>query len=257
MLSASSRLLVFDESKTRAIFEGNPQLVEYFVGDVDIDFKNDRPFAVIYVKLQLLRRSGFIIMNVYIPSLLLLVISYLTLYFTPTNFQVRVLASLTSLLVMATLYTQASSSLPKTSYFKMMDVWLLSSIFFIFIIIVLHTIIDRVREWEPTKPSAALVGQATLPTDLSSGTKSSPSNTVHPSEGATEGDTPTGPAEVEEPQQKWWEAVDLCMKEAVAKIPTLGHRPRKTFEKMILGARIFVLALLIIFNITYWSVILH
>lgn len=55
---------------------------------------------------QLLRRSGFIIMNVYIPSLLLLVISYLTLYFTPTNFQVRVLASLTSLLVMATLFTQ-------------------------------------------------------------------------------------------------------------------------------------------------------
>lgn len=151
---------------------------------------------------------------------------------------------------------QASSSLPKTSYFKMMDVWLLSSIFFIFIIIVLHTTIDRVREWEPTKP-AALVGQATLPTDLSSGTKSSPSNTVHPTDEVAEGETTTGPTEVEEPQKNWWEAVDLCMKEAVSKIPYLGHRPRKTFEKMILGARILVLAILIIFNITYWSVILH
>ncbi|KAK8744856.1 hypothetical protein OTU49_000653 [Cherax quadricarinatus] len=109
MLSASSRLLVFDKAATKAIYRGNPQLVEYFVGDVDVDFHNDRDFAVMIIKLQLLRRSGFIIMNVYIPSLLLLVISYLTLYFTPSNFQVRVLASLTSLLVMATLYTQVAA----------------------------------------------------------------------------------------------------------------------------------------------------
>ncbi len=50
MLSASSRLLVFDETATDAIFDGNPQLVEYFVGDVDIDFYNDRDFAVMLVK---------------------------------------------------------------------------------------------------------------------------------------------------------------------------------------------------------------
>lgn len=50
MLSASSRLLVFDEKATTAIFQGNPQLVEYFVGDVDIDFHNDRDFAVMFVK---------------------------------------------------------------------------------------------------------------------------------------------------------------------------------------------------------------
>ena len=50
MLSASSRLLVFDQEGTKAIFEGNPQLVEYFVGGVDIDFHNDRDFAVMFIK---------------------------------------------------------------------------------------------------------------------------------------------------------------------------------------------------------------
>ncbi|KAG0726719.1 Gamma-aminobutyric acid receptor subunit rho-3 [Chionoecetes opilio] len=256
MLSASSRLLVFDEVGTAAIFEGNPNLVEYFVGDVDIDFRNDRDFAVMFVKLQLLRRSGFIIMNVYIPSLLLLVISYLTLYFTPTNFQVRVLASLTSLLVMATLFTQASSSLPKTSYFKMVDVWLLSSIFFIFIIIVLHTIIDRVREWEPT---AQVDASGTPPRKLgettpASSEKSCSSSTVHPT--AEVPREATGPTDVEEPSQKWWDTMDLCMREAVAWIPKVGRRQRRQFEKMILGARVLVLCLLVVFNIVYWTLVL-
>jgi len=57
---------------------------------------------------ELTRRAGFILMNVYIPSMCLLVISYLTLYFKPAIFQVRMLGSLTTLLVMATLFTQVS-----------------------------------------------------------------------------------------------------------------------------------------------------
>lgn len=50
MLSASSRLLVFDEPATRALFDGNPQLVEYTVGEVDVEFFNEKDFAVIFVK---------------------------------------------------------------------------------------------------------------------------------------------------------------------------------------------------------------
>ncbi|XP_071540687.1 uncharacterized protein [Panulirus ornatus] len=256
MLSASSRLLVFNEVATTAIYQGKPQLVEYFVGKVNIDFHNDRDFAVMVVKLQLLRRSGFIIMNVYIPSLLLLVISYLTLYFTPFNFQVRVLASLTSLLVMATLYTQASSSLPKTSYFKMVDVWLLSSIFFIFIIIVLHTVIDRVREWEPTSkdPSGAKkISASPAPSE-----KSSSSNTVHPSEAEVKvgGAEAPRPTDVEEPSSSWW-GLDLCVKQSTS-CGSLDATPppRPLYEKIILGARALVLALLVLFNIIYWAIVL-
>lgn len=52
------------------------------------------------------------------------------------------MTALTSLLVLATLFTQVSASLPKTSYFKMVDIWLLFCIFVIFFIIIFHTIID-------------------------------------------------------------------------------------------------------------------
>lgn len=52
------------------------------------------------------------------------------------------MTALTSLLVLATLFTQVSASLPKTSYFKMVDIWLLFCIIIIFFIIIFHTIID-------------------------------------------------------------------------------------------------------------------
>lgn len=50
MLSASSRLLVFDEDKTEAVFIGNPHLVEYTVGGVAVELMNQSDFAVMHVK---------------------------------------------------------------------------------------------------------------------------------------------------------------------------------------------------------------
>lgn len=45
---------------------------------------------------------------------------------------------------------QTSTSLPKTSYFKMVDVWLLFSISVIFFVIVFHVIIDMAADGKLT-----------------------------------------------------------------------------------------------------------
>lgn len=58
------------------------------------------------------------------------------------------MAALTALLVLATLFTQVSESLPKTSYFKMVDIWLLFCIIVIFLIIVFHSIIDNYIDYD-------------------------------------------------------------------------------------------------------------
>ncbi|XP_069951720.1 uncharacterized protein [Cherax quadricarinatus] len=94
------------------------------------------------VRVPLARRDGYAVISIYVPSLTMLVIGYLTLFFVRDNFEVRVMTSLTSLLVMATLFTQVAASLPKTSYFKLVDIWLLFCIFSTFFIIVFHIIID-------------------------------------------------------------------------------------------------------------------
>ena len=49
------------------------------------------------------------------------------------------MVSLTSLLVLSSLLTQTSETLPKTSYFKMVDIWLFFCIVTIFTVIIIHT----------------------------------------------------------------------------------------------------------------------
>ena len=53
--------------------------------------------------------------------------------------------NLTSMLVLTTMFINVSNSLPKTSYMKMVDVWLLFNLLLPFIIVLLHTYMDTLR----------------------------------------------------------------------------------------------------------------
>ena len=65
------------------------------------------------------------ILTVYIPTLLLIIISHMTNYFKPFFFEAVVTVNLTVMLVLATMFISVSDNLPKTSYIKMVDVWLI------------------------------------------------------------------------------------------------------------------------------------
>ena len=53
--------------------------------------------------------------------------------------------NLTSMLVLTTMFINVSNNLPKTSYMKMMDVWLLFNLMYPFIVVLLHTYMDTLR----------------------------------------------------------------------------------------------------------------
>ncbi|XP_045114123.1 uncharacterized protein LOC123506251 [Portunus trituberculatus] len=142
IISASSEYLVFNINDSTVNYFGEKFLVEYGIGKIDLKEGDGGQYSEIQVQVELIRRYGFAMLNIYIPSVTLLTISYVTLYFRPTIFEVRVMTALTAQLVLATLFTQVSTSLPKTSYFKMVDIWLLFCILLIFFIIIFHTIID-------------------------------------------------------------------------------------------------------------------
>ena len=65
------------------------------------------------------------ILTVYIPTVLLIVISHITNYFKDFFFEAVVTVNLTVMLVLATMFISVSGDLPKTSYIKMVDVWLI------------------------------------------------------------------------------------------------------------------------------------
>ena len=49
------------------------------------------------------------------------------------------------MLVLTTMFINVSNNLPKTSYMKMVDVWLLFNLLLPFIIVLLHTYMDTLR----------------------------------------------------------------------------------------------------------------
>ncbi|XP_071514862.1 uncharacterized protein [Panulirus ornatus] len=159
MLSASKNYLMFDGLTTTASYHGSELLLEYQLEQPHLLYDNIGEYDEMRVRIPLQRRSGYAILNIYTPSLILLLISYVSLFFRPHIFEVRVMTTLTSLLVMATLFTQVSASLPKTSYFKMVDIWLIFCIVVSFFIIIFHAVIDN-------SLGDAIPGVATAPTSF-------------------------------------------------------------------------------------------
>ncbi|KAF2353919.1 DNA-directed RNA polymerase phage-type [Trinorchestia longiramus] len=131
----------FDAKSSSVSYDGIAVLLEYQVGKVFLQVENDS--NVIKIRVPLARRHGYAFINVYLPSLTMLLIGFLTLFFHYQFFDTRVMTTLTTMLVMATISSQVATSLPSTSYFKMADVWLLFCIFSSFLVIVFHVLVER------------------------------------------------------------------------------------------------------------------
>ncbi|XP_071549664.1 uncharacterized protein [Panulirus ornatus] len=150
VLSAATDFVVLQQNVSRVSYVGAELLIEYTVVSVALRINNNQTLAEAQVEVVLQRRVGYPIISIYVPTVILLILAYLSLVFRRDNFEARVMSALTVLLVLAALFTQTSTSLPKTSYFKMVDVWLLFSISLIFFVIVFHVIIDMASDGKLT-----------------------------------------------------------------------------------------------------------
>ncbi|XP_037779377.1 glutamate-gated chloride channel-like [Penaeus monodon] len=140
LVSAAASYMVLVPGK--AIYSGPENLIEYTIGRVHMAASQENEFATLRVDVRFYRRFVYYLLTLYIPSALLMIIAYASLFFNPLDFNSRIVVALTALLVLSSLFTQTSNSLPKTSYFKMVDVWFFFSIVIIFLVVLLQTLID-------------------------------------------------------------------------------------------------------------------
>ena len=68
------------------------------------------------------------------------------------EFESIVTVNVTILLVLTTLFISVSNSLPKTAYIKMIDTFLIFSLFMPFIEVLIHTALDMLRQVLYTQP---------------------------------------------------------------------------------------------------------
>merc|ERR1711867_28118 len=63
-------------------------------------------------------------MTTYLPSILLMMITFATTFFKPIFFEAALSVNLTTMLVMTTIFISKMEGLPPTSDIKMIDIWL-------------------------------------------------------------------------------------------------------------------------------------
>ena len=92
--------------------------------------------------------------STFIPTSLLWLLAYSTLYIKLEQFNVRFMGTVTSLLVLASLLNSISKSLPSTSYFKFIDLWFLWYLANIFCIVIYHVYANSRKQ--PSKENVSL-----------------------------------------------------------------------------------------------------
>ena len=84
----------------------------------------------------------------------LMVICQATLYFNKEHFKTNVPVTITTMLVMYTLYMAVSNKLPPTSYIKLIDIWLIFGLILPFTVFFLHVLIEHFPVSHPDPATA-------------------------------------------------------------------------------------------------------
>jgi len=138
--NSASQLALIPNNQT---YSGDRELTQYFIRQTSMQMADDN--STISVKVVLGRRLLGVFMTVYMPTILMNIVGHSTMYFKPFFFEAQVSVNLTVMLVLTTMFVSVSNDLPRTSYIKMVDVWLVFNLFIPFLEVLLHTYKDNLQ----------------------------------------------------------------------------------------------------------------
>ncbi|XP_047490876.1 gamma-aminobutyric acid receptor subunit delta-like [Penaeus chinensis] len=136
----------FSQQKGEVVYPGKKELALFTVKS--IRFAKNLEKNQLRCEFELHRRQGVILLTTFLPSVLLLSVSWATLFVKLKDLNVRAIMSLTTLLVLYTLFAQLSSSLPSTAAIKLIDIWFFFIIFLLFSNIMVHIFAERLGREE-------------------------------------------------------------------------------------------------------------
>ncbi|XP_065545990.1 glycine receptor subunit alpha-4 isoform X2 [Lathamus discolor] len=95
-------------------------------------YYNTGKFTCIEVKFHLERQMGYYLIQMYIPSLLIVILSWVSFWINMDAAPARVGLGITTVLTMTTQSAGSRASLPKVSYVKAIDIWMAICLLFVF-----------------------------------------------------------------------------------------------------------------------------
>ena len=119
-------------------------LIMFTITDLRLEKRKEQVHMVISLK----RKIQMELLTTYLPTLLLLIITYATTFFKAIYFEASLTVNLTIMLVMTTIFTTKIQELPPTSDTKMIDIWLIFCLLVPFAFALIQTAIESFREEE-------------------------------------------------------------------------------------------------------------
>lgn len=128
-----------------------PKVLHYSTGE----------FSALSASFQLNRENGYHLLQTYIPTIMIVAISWVSFWLEQTATPARVTLGVTTLLTLTSLAAGVRAELPPVSYLKAIDVWIGSCMFFVFgalleFVLVHHLAKKRKRQNSQRKSFKAL-----------------------------------------------------------------------------------------------------
>ena len=115
-------------------------LTMFTMSNLTLTRNDNRNMVSMTIKLQ--RKVVTELVTTYFPTILLLLITFSTIFFDKDLFGDAIAVNLTIMLVMTTIFTSKIEELPPTSDMKMIDIWLICCLVIPFLDIILRTTIE-------------------------------------------------------------------------------------------------------------------
>lgn len=115
------------------------------------------------IRFILKRDIGFFLIQVYMPTSLVVILSWVSFWINVEASPARVSIGLLTVLTMTTQSTGVNQSMPRVSYIKAIDVWMSMCLMFVFCGLVEYAIVNVLSR---KKPRPRPVAQATFPMRL-------------------------------------------------------------------------------------------
>ena len=125
------------------------ELPEYLVESSEIKLEYINNLAKsdgVQLKFIIKREIMGEVLTTFLPSTLLMLIVYATTYFKPKFFEAALSLNLGVMFVMTTLFVSVMERLPRTSYLRMVDIWLIYGQILPFVEVILLTFMTMRRE---------------------------------------------------------------------------------------------------------------
>lgn len=101
-------------------------------------------FTCLEVVFKFKRRLGYYLFHTYVPTCLIVIMSWISFWIKPEAVPARVTLGVTSLLTLSTQHANSQKSLPPVSYIKAIDVFMSGCTFFVFLSLMEYALVNIV-----------------------------------------------------------------------------------------------------------------